>query len=152
MAFGQASGPPAGGRQLEHLAQLLERAGFSSFKEARHPYGLTQRQAGGKFTVAEADELIERLEAAESVQQGLAPAESVTPARSTAAASTRRPAPAPPPADVVAARRARSAQRKVEVLSAFDDDLLVAELERRGWCCIPPISDLGADDTQSSPD
>lgn len=151
MAFGQASGPPAGGRQLEHLAALLERAGFSSFKEARHPYGLTQRQAGGKFTVAEADELIERLEAAESVHQGLAPAEPVTSARSSAA-SAGRPAPAPPPADVVAARRARSAQRKVEVLSAFDDDLLVAELERRGWCCIPPISDLGADDTPSAPD
>lgn len=134
MAFGQASGPPAGARQLEQLAALLERAGFSSFREARHPYGLTQRQAAGKFTVAEADELIERLEAAEAVQQGM-PAPELPPQPPV----TPRPpvGPAEPPA-----RRARTAQRKVEVLSAFGDDLLVAELERRGWCCIPPISEL----------
>jgi hypothetical protein len=132
MAFGQASGPPAGARQLEQLAALLERAGFSSFREARHPYGLTQRQAAGKFTVGEADELIERLEAAEAVQQGMAAPE--PPPSVTATPSV---GPAEPPA-----RRARTAQRKVEVLSAFGDDLLVAELERRGWCCIPPISEL----------
>ena len=70
MAFGQASGPPAGARQVERIEELLARAGFDSVREARHPYGLTQRQAGGKFTIAEADLLIERLEAAELVQQG----------------------------------------------------------------------------------
>ncbi len=134
MAFGQASGPPAGARQVDHLAELLERAGFSSFREARHPYGLTQRQAAGKFTAGEAEELIERLEAAELVQQGEPAPE--PPARVTprAAATPSRSAPA--------ARRASTAQRKVEVMSAFTDELLVAELERRGWCCIPPISTL----------
>jgi hypothetical protein len=134
MAFGQASGPPAGARQVDHLAELLERAGFSSFREARHPYGLTQRQAAGKFTAGEAEELIERLEAAELVQQGEPAPE--PPARVTprAAATPSRSAPA--------ARLASTAQRKVEVMSAFTDELLVAELERRGWCCIPPISTL----------
>lgn len=131
MAFGQTSGPPAGSRQLDQLAELLERAGFSSFKEARHPYGLTQRQAGGKFTVAEADLLIERLEASEQV----------------AASAEEEPAPAAAPAG----RRARSVSptstrttrsaRTGELLPAFDDATLVAELERRGWCCIPPITD-----------
>ena len=137
MAFGQASGPPAGARQVDHLAELLERAGFSSFREARHPYGLTQRQAAGKFTVGEAEELIERLEAAELVQQG-EPAPEPPPA-----APARRPA--GPTRSAPVASRARTAQRKVEVMSAFTDELLVAELERRGWCCIPPISELESD-------
>jgi hypothetical protein len=137
MAFGQASGPPAGARQVDHLAELLERAGFSSFREARHPYGLNQRQAAGKFTVGEAEELIERLEAAELVQQG-EPAPEPPPA-----APARRPAESAGAAP--SAQRARKAQRKVEVMSAFTDDVLVAELERRGWCCIPPISDLESD-------
>ena len=139
MAFGQVSGPPAGARQLEQLAALLERAGFGSFREARHPYGLTQRQASGKFTAGEADELIERLEAAEAVHHGMAVTEPPPPQRSPLST------PAPVGPTEPSARRARSAQRKVEVLSAFADDLLVAELERRGWCCIPPISELEAE-------
>lgn len=139
MAFGQASGPPAGARQVEELAALLERAGFGSFKEARHPYGLTQRQAAGKFTVAEAEELIARLEAAEQVQAGGPAAE---PAPSPVARQRTSPTVAPPPASAPSEARARRAQRKVDVLGAFADDLLVAELERRGWCCIPPIDEL----------
>lgn len=63
MAFGQASGPPAAVQQLNRLAELLAERGFDSFKEARHPFGLTQRQAAGKFSSGEASELIERLEA-----------------------------------------------------------------------------------------
>ena len=63
MAFGQASGPPAAVQQLNRLAELLAERGFDSFKEARHPFGLTQRQASGKFSGGEASELIERLEA-----------------------------------------------------------------------------------------
>lgn len=130
MAFGQPAGPPASQRQIDQLVELLDRAGFSSFREARHPYGLSQRQAGGRFTVAEADELLERLEAAEAVQQGVAP----PPEQPEARSAPSRPAPAAP--------QATRAPARVEVLSAFADDLLVAELERRGWCCIPPISTL----------
>ncbi len=135
MAFGQAQGPPAGQRQLDRLSELFERAGYSSFREARHPFGLTQRQAGGKFTVDEADALIERLEAAEAVAEGVAP-----PPVAEAAA---RPRATPPPAAQPSARRAASAERRAAVLAAFDDRLLVDELERRGWCCIPPIDSLG---------
>ena len=63
MAFGQQSGPPASSKQVEELLALFESAGYSSFREARHIYGLSQRQAGGKFTRSEADELIARLAA-----------------------------------------------------------------------------------------
>lgn len=56
-----ASGPPASTKQVAYLASLLEKAGFVSFREARHPMGLNQRQAGGKFTVQEASALIDQL-------------------------------------------------------------------------------------------
>ena len=56
-----ASGPPASVKQVAYLASLLEKAGYASFREARHPFGLTQRQAGGKFTVQEASGLIDQL-------------------------------------------------------------------------------------------
>ena len=62
MAFGQSAGPPATGKQIRELLELLEAAGHSDFRDARGPMGFTQRQAGGKFTRDEADEFIERLE------------------------------------------------------------------------------------------
>ena len=58
MAFGQAAGPPAGGRQMRDLEALIEAAGHSDFRDARGPLGLTQRQANGKFTRDEAEALI----------------------------------------------------------------------------------------------
>jgi hypothetical protein len=60
MALG-ASGPPASAKQISYLQALLEKAGYSTFREARRAYGLTQRQAGGKFTKQEASALIDRL-------------------------------------------------------------------------------------------
>jgi len=62
VAFGQSSGPPATGKQIRELLELLAAAGHSDFRDARGPMGFTQRQAGGKFTRDEADEFIERLE------------------------------------------------------------------------------------------
>lgn len=61
MAFGQQQGPPASSRQLRELLTLLQEAGHSDFRDARGPMGFTQRQAGGKFTRTEAEELLERL-------------------------------------------------------------------------------------------
>lgn len=131
---------------MEHIEELLARAGFDTLREARHPYGLNQRQAGGKFTVAEADLLIERLEAAELVQQGDGEAD-VALAEPAAAGAGSAPSAAPRRTPRGSSRPAGGAstasprpQRKAQVLSAFDDDVLVAELERRGWCCIPPVS------------
>ncbi len=62
MAFGQPQGPPASKRQLDRLLDLVIAAGHEDFRDARGPLGLTQRQANGKFTRDEADELIEQLE------------------------------------------------------------------------------------------
>ncbi len=131
MAFGQAAGPPASARQIQELAELLEARGFDSFKEARHPFGLTQRQAGGKFTVDEATELIERLTAEAAGDDPRADEGAVTVAAADRpAARSRR-----PDSDRVAARALRRQEDlAVELLS----EVMATELTNRGWCCIPP--------------
>lgn len=53
--------PPATPKQVEYLKALLQKAGYSTFREARHTFALTQRQASGKFTKRDASALIERL-------------------------------------------------------------------------------------------
>ena len=62
MAFGQQQGPPATARQVQELLVLLQEAGHSDFRDARGPMGFTQRQAGGRFTRTEVEELLERLQ------------------------------------------------------------------------------------------
>jgi hypothetical protein len=106
MAFGQASGPPAAVQQLNRLAELLAERGFDSFKEARHPFGLTQRQAAGKFSSGEASELIERLEAESVVSAEPLPS-------TTSRASSKKPAvPAVPAAAKAASRASRASSSK----------------------------------------
>jgi hypothetical protein len=61
MTFGQSSGPSASNQQLAEILDLLRQAGFDGFREARHPFGLSQRQSNGKFTRDEALALIDRL-------------------------------------------------------------------------------------------
>ena len=61
MSFGKQSGPPASDKQVAYLLSLLRQAGHEGFREARHPLGLTQRQAGGKFSGREASALIDQL-------------------------------------------------------------------------------------------
>src|SRR5437764_13032403 len=61
MGFGQTAGPPASAQQLAQLVELLREAGFDGLREARHPFGLSQRQSNGKFTRDEAAALIDRL-------------------------------------------------------------------------------------------
>lgn len=121
MAFGQQSGPPASAKQVVEIEALLERAGFSSLREARHIYGLNQRQAGGRFTRQEADELIARLLAGEGELDSEQAAAAVD-------------------AIVIAEQRAarRGAARQEELLAAVPDEALADELVRRGWVCMPP--------------
>ncbi len=128
MAFGQQSGPPASGKQVAEIEALLEQAGYASLREARHIYGLTQRQAAGKFSRAEADELVARLEAGEG-ELDAAEVSGATP-------------PVAPPAvrrDATAERAARRrSDRQAEAVAALPDELLADELVRRGWMCVPP--------------
>jgi len=144
MAFGQASGPPASAQQIRHLESLLGDAGHGSFKEARHPLGLTQRQAAGKFTSQEASELIERLESSieepdEPDESGESGAESGTGDATEPRGGAGRPAERRTPsvsAEERAARRLLS--RQEEAVVDLPSELLATELERRGWTCIPP--------------
>lgn len=77
------SGPPASQKQIAYLASLLEKAGYASFREARHPMGLSQRQAGGKFSVQEASALIDRLLNNDDVAPDTAVSESVRATQAT---------------------------------------------------------------------
>jgi hypothetical protein len=119
MAFGQQSGPPATARQVRQLTELVVAAGHSDFRDARGPLGLTQRQAGGRFTRDEADELIARLES----EAGDEPDPVATPASGPAAS--------------VARFDRREAQR-LQVLAGMPAEALAAELQRRGWVVLEP--------------
>lgn len=135
MAFGQAAGPPASAKQLAQLAEVLAEAGYDSFREARHRFGLTQRQSNGKFTRDEASELLSRLEDEDGASDEAEPA----PVRPTPVrpAQVRRTSRAKPPAGA-AAPSSPSSEGAEAVVTAFPDELLAEELVRRGWTCSPP--------------
>jgi hypothetical protein len=116
MAFGQPSGPPASHRQVQQLSELIQAAGHTDFRDARGPLGLTQRQAAGKFTRDEADDLIAQLEAA---------AEATGTDGAPAAVGPN------PPIDRREAERVRALQK-------MPAHLLAAELQRRGWVVMEP--------------
>lgn len=62
VSFGQPAGPPASAQQMRRLLELVQAAGHTDFRDARGPLQLTQRQAAGRFTRNEAEDLIARLE------------------------------------------------------------------------------------------
>jgi hypothetical protein len=64
MAFGISPGPPATQTQLRQLLALVHAAGYTDFRDARGPLGLSQRQAGGRFTSDEAAAMIDTMESA----------------------------------------------------------------------------------------
>ncbi|MBI4934323.1 MAG: hypothetical protein HY828_10620 [Actinobacteria bacterium] len=105
MAFGQASGSPATGKQVSELLRLLEAAGHSDFRDARGPMGFNQRQAGGKFTRDEAQAFIDQLEEEAYAQES--------------------PPPPPPPLP-------RTAAPVRNPLASVSDEALLAEVRRRG--------------------
>ena len=122
MAFGQQSGPPATAKQLRQLTDLMLAAGHTDFRDARGPLGLTQRQAGGKFTRDEADELIARLESeADPGADGPTPDDAP-----------------PPPAAVSGDRYDRREAQRLAALRQVPDEALAAELQRRGWVVMEP--------------
>ena len=111
MAFGQPSGPPASGRRVQALLDLLHEAGHADFRDARGPMGFTQRQAAGKFTRDEIEVFIDELEAAE--HEGRAP-EPATQAPRLSAGE--------------------------KMLRSLDAAEMAAELQRRGWIVVEPSS------------
>ena len=129
------------------MAKPARPANRVRFRDARGPLGLTQRQAGGRFTRDEAEELIARLESEEEgggatpepdgrtvgpVTRPNAARASTTRAGSTRAGSTPTTTPvAQPPAS----SRRQSLARQLE---RVPEDLLVDELRRRGWSVTPP--------------
>ena len=120
MAFGQPSGPPASQKQITLLQSLLQAAGHDDFRTARHEFGLTQRQAGGKFSVLEASALIDRLE-------GNGTSEAPTPFGRSADVVDRS-----------VAATGELALSRATMLRGMPADLLATELERRNWVVIPP--------------
>lgn len=131
MALGQQSGPPAGSRLVQQLVDLVVAAGFTDLRDARHPLGLTQRQAGGKFTVGECEELIARL-AEQTEERADTPVEVATPKpeverspKSTATVAKQR------TAEERDAARANALQR-------IPTEMLAGELQRRGWVVLEP--------------
>lgn len=121
MAFGQQPGPPATARQVRQLTELVVAAGHTDLRDARGPLGLNQRQAGGRFTREEADDLIARLEAEAEGEGG---ADTVAPRDPGVTASATR-------------FDRREAQQR-QVLAGMPAEVLAAELQRRGWVVLEP--------------
>ncbi|MEO6126036.1 MAG: hypothetical protein ABIR32_20240 [Ilumatobacteraceae bacterium] len=119
MSFGQTSGPPASQKQTAYLLSLMEAAGYD-FATGRHHFGLTQRQARGKFTIGEASELIERLTAEAEIGPDGEPiqVEYEDPAAKRA--------------------QARLDKDRSVLLKGIPAEMLANELESRGWAIIPP--------------
>ena len=112
MPFGQHAGPPATAKQVQYLESLVLKAGHSSFRDARGPLGLTQRQAGGKFTRDEASTLIDQLLEGDPERAGTSMEEH----RAEQQLETQR----------------------VQALRGMPADLLADELRRRGWTATEP--------------
>ena len=109
MTFGRSPGPPAGQRLVGELLELLHAAGHADFRDARGPMGFTQRQAAGKFTVAEAEAFIAELQDAQhrgDIADAAPTVERLSPAE----------------------RAARE----------LPDAVLASELQRRGWIVVEP--------------
>ena len=119
MSFGRQSGPPASAKQIRYLLSLIEKAGHAGFRDARGPLGLTQRQAGGKFTKAEASALIDRLVNGEASGDGDGADRAADHAYDSAAE--------------------RLEAEQASILRGMPAGLLAAELERRGWTVTSPF-------------
>jgi len=108
MAFGTSPGPPASQTQVRQLLALVQAAGYTDFRDARGPLGLSQRQAGGRFTRDEAAAMIDTLESAPDDGKPFEPVSS-----------------------------SRISLRE-QALRKLPDEVLAEELHRRGWIVIAP--------------
>ena len=126
MAFGQSAGPPATGRQVKDLLELLENAGHADIRDARGPMGFNQRQPGGNFTADEAAAFNDQLQTAQfEAEQGAPPPEK--------APAKKAPAKKKPPAP--SASELSEMERAVRTAATKS---LVLEVRRRGWIVTKP--------------
>lgn len=116
MSFGQ-TGPPASAKQVQYLQALMKKAGYDSFKDARRPLGLTQRQSNGKFTKGEASALIDQLLNGDT--------------------STGDDGQLVLSGEEISAADRLEAER-IEIVRGLPAGILAGELERRGWTVSPP--------------
>lgn len=139
MAFGQPSGPPATAKQVRELLELLQAAGHADFRDARGPMGFTQRQAGGKFTRDEAQELIDQLVEAAENGTSAEPEPPLTRLKATPRPSASRPTgPGATTSRSSASRSRASAPPASQAVVDASDEELAAELQRRGWIVVEP--------------
>ena len=128
MAFGQSAGPAASHRQTAELLELLQNAGHADFKDARGPMGFNQRQAAGRFTADEAQELIDQLQQAEYEADQQAEAKVVEEPEAPKAKAEAKPKGMTDEERAEMERAVRSASTKS----------LVLEVRRRGWIVTKP--------------
>ena len=140
MSFGQTSGPPASGKQVDYLLALVKKAGHDGFRDARGPLGLTQRQGNGKFTRTEASALIDRLlEESGEGGPGAGPGAGGSSGNGGlfggggggSGGGARG-------GDLMPTAAERREAEQAEVLRGMPAGLLAAELERRGWAVSRP--------------
>ena len=131
MAFGQSAGPAASHRQTAELLELLQNAGHADFKDARGPMGFNQRQAAGRFTADEAQELIDQLQQAEYEADQQAEA---TAADEPEPENAAEPEAKAKPKGMTDEERAEM-ERAVRSASTKS---LVLEVRRRGWIVTKP--------------
>ncbi len=132
MAFGQSAGPPATSKQLRELLELVNEAGHLDFRDARGPLGLTQRQAAGKFTRDEADELIAQL------QEQTEPDSPTTAASRTGMPKTGTPKTGTPRTGTARTGTPKTGSQDDGRLRHVPTEELAAELQRRGWVVLEP--------------
>tara|TARA_S200000501_G_scaffold295582_1_gene281589 strand:+ start:181 stop:576 length:396 start_codon:yes stop_codon:yes gene_type:complete len=130
MAFGQSAGPAASNRQVTELLELLQNAGHADFKDARGPMGFNQRQAAGRFTADEAQELIDQLQQAEFEADQQAEAKG-----SLERKQKPKQADGAPKRNGVTDEERAAMERAVRSASTKS---LVLEVRRRGWIVTKP--------------
>lgn len=118
---------------MEQLFDLVARAGYRSWREARGPLGLTQRQSSGKFTRDEAQDLIDQLLEVEHQADLAAVGE-----ESAAQVRAEGDSPVPIQGREVASAVVQRRREQVRTLRSMPADLVAAELQRRGWVVVQP--------------
>jgi hypothetical protein len=102
--------------------------------------GFTQRQAGGKFTRDEAQELIDQLVEAAENGTSAEPEQPLTRLKTTPRPAAARPGTSRSASSGTSGRSSRpgSSPPASQAVADASDEELAAELQRRGWIVVEP--------------